>query len=93
MPRQAHRANGAASRNQSYLDVEALVKQMLNRPSYHDFLLDACTRLALLTTKDLERINTTPIVTMLMQLMKAHPGLALLQANVMFVITAWIRKS
>jgi hypothetical protein len=93
MPRRTHRANGAASMQNGDVDVEALLKQLLTRPSDRDFLLDASSRLAQLTREDPERMSTPPILTMLMQLMKTQPGLAQLQQNVMFVISRCAQTS
>ncbi len=79
------------------LDVEALMKQMLSRLSDADFLIQACSWLVEHARKVPEvpsaRMNTTLILTTVMQVMKAHPGRDDLQANIICVISECTRES
>jgi hypothetical protein len=97
MPRRPPTANGgAANRQDGGLDVEALVTQMNSRISDGDFLMQSCSRLVLNITQAAEafaRMDATPLLTTLIQAMKAHPRAADLQANILALIMQCTQNS
>ncbi len=97
MPRRPRPAHGAANRQGHDLDVEALVKQMLNRLSDVDFLVETSGQLAEHAHKVTEvhhaRMNTALVLAASLQLMRVHPGCGDLQANIVSLVSRCTQAS